>query len=197
MLHLYFIIIIYISELRENILIHVQNIFYESNLNMKCEIIRSLQKLITNFVSIEYIFSIYNISFFLVNFSYIISMYLFNIIIAILNKHIKIIYEYWLWQEYARLIFLQNTNCIYVNSLFSLHICIIVTLQFITVRKTRTWRTGSICIILFATRSIRRFSRDRTCDYNNIRKSYCLWIKHTQLQCHIVIRMFSILWRGI
>lgn len=94
MLHLYFIIIIYISELRENILIHVQNIFYESNLNMKCEIIRSLQKLITNFVSIEYIFSIYNISFFLVNFSYIISMCLFNIIITILNKHIEIIYEY-------------------------------------------------------------------------------------------------------
>ncbi|XP_012064382.1 PREDICTED: centromere protein I-like [Atta cephalotes] len=38
-----------VTELRENILIHVQNIFYESNLNMKCEIIRSLQKLITNF----------------------------------------------------------------------------------------------------------------------------------------------------
>ncbi|KYM99332.1 Centromere protein I [Cyphomyrmex costatus] len=36
------------SELRENILIHIQNIFYESNLNMKCEIIRSVQKLITN-----------------------------------------------------------------------------------------------------------------------------------------------------
>ncbi|KYN33930.1 Centromere protein I [Trachymyrmex septentrionalis] len=38
-----------VTELRENILIHVQNIFYESSLNMKCEIIRSLQKLITNF----------------------------------------------------------------------------------------------------------------------------------------------------
>ncbi|XP_018364933.1 PREDICTED: centromere protein I-like [Trachymyrmex cornetzi] len=37
-----------VTELRENILIHVQNIFYESSLNMKCEIIRSLQKLITN-----------------------------------------------------------------------------------------------------------------------------------------------------
>ncbi|XP_011051637.1 PREDICTED: centromere protein I-like [Acromyrmex echinatior] len=38
-----------VTELRENILIHVQNIFYESSLNMKCEIIRSVQKLITNF----------------------------------------------------------------------------------------------------------------------------------------------------
>ncbi|XP_018394286.1 PREDICTED: centromere protein I-like [Cyphomyrmex costatus] len=37
-----------VTELRENILIHIQNIFYESNLNMKCEIIRSVQKLITN-----------------------------------------------------------------------------------------------------------------------------------------------------
>ncbi|XP_011158233.1 centromere protein I [Solenopsis invicta] len=37
-----------VTELRENILIHVQNIFYESSLNMKCKIIRSLQKLITN-----------------------------------------------------------------------------------------------------------------------------------------------------
>ncbi|XP_018316696.1 centromere protein I [Mycetomoellerius zeteki] len=37
-----------VTELRENILLHVQNIFYESSLNVKCEIIRSLQKLITN-----------------------------------------------------------------------------------------------------------------------------------------------------
>ncbi|XP_012527301.1 centromere protein I [Monomorium pharaonis] len=37
-----------VTELRENILIHVQNIFYESSLDIKCEIIRSLQKLITN-----------------------------------------------------------------------------------------------------------------------------------------------------
>ncbi|XP_011863308.1 PREDICTED: centromere protein I-like [Vollenhovia emeryi] len=37
-----------VTELQENILIHVQNIFYESNLNMKCKIIQSLQKLITN-----------------------------------------------------------------------------------------------------------------------------------------------------
>ncbi|TGZ53483.1 Uncharacterized protein DBV15_09939 [Temnothorax longispinosus] len=37
-----------VTELRENILIHVQNIFYESSLNVKCEIIRSLQKLMTN-----------------------------------------------------------------------------------------------------------------------------------------------------
>ncbi|XP_032664424.1 centromere protein I-like [Odontomachus brunneus] len=36
------------AELRENILVHVQNIFYESNLNMKCEIIQSLRKLIIN-----------------------------------------------------------------------------------------------------------------------------------------------------
>ncbi|XP_070516932.1 centromere protein I isoform X2 [Cardiocondyla obscurior] len=37
-----------VTELRENILIHLENIFYESNLNMKCEIIKSVQKLITN-----------------------------------------------------------------------------------------------------------------------------------------------------
>ncbi|XP_012235720.1 centromere protein I-like [Linepithema humile] len=39
--------IISIDEL-QNILIYVQNIFYESNLYMKCEIIKSLWKLITN-----------------------------------------------------------------------------------------------------------------------------------------------------
>ncbi|KAL6258147.1 hypothetical protein P5V15_010070 [Pogonomyrmex californicus] len=37
-----------VTELQENILIHVENIFYESNLTIKCEIIKSLQKLITN-----------------------------------------------------------------------------------------------------------------------------------------------------
>ncbi|XP_011703311.1 PREDICTED: centromere protein I-like [Wasmannia auropunctata] len=37
-----------VTELRENILIHVQNMFYESSLNVKCEIIKSLRKLITN-----------------------------------------------------------------------------------------------------------------------------------------------------
>ncbi|EZA56256.1 Centromere protein I [Ooceraea biroi] len=37
-----------VAELRENILIHVQNIFAESSLEMKCEIIKSLRKLITN-----------------------------------------------------------------------------------------------------------------------------------------------------
>ncbi|XP_014473444.1 PREDICTED: centromere protein I-like [Dinoponera quadriceps] len=37
-----------IAELRENILMHVQNIFYESDLSMKCEIIKSLRKLIVN-----------------------------------------------------------------------------------------------------------------------------------------------------
>ncbi|KAL6449229.1 hypothetical protein ACFW04_000706 [Cataglyphis niger] len=37
-----------VADLRENILIHVQNIFYASNLSMKCEIIKCLQKLITN-----------------------------------------------------------------------------------------------------------------------------------------------------
>lgn len=45
-----------ILDLRENILMHVHNIFYESSLSMKCEIIKSLQKLITNLVRI------YNIS---------------------------------------------------------------------------------------------------------------------------------------
>ncbi|XP_020282926.1 centromere protein I-like isoform X2 [Pseudomyrmex gracilis] len=37
-----------VTELRENILIHVRNIFFESTLAMKCEIIKSLGKLITN-----------------------------------------------------------------------------------------------------------------------------------------------------
>ncbi|KAM0733058.1 Centromere protein I [Formica fusca] len=37
-----------VADLRENILIHVQNIFYASSLSMKCEIIKCLQKLITN-----------------------------------------------------------------------------------------------------------------------------------------------------
>ncbi|XP_072766560.1 centromere protein I isoform X2 [Anoplolepis gracilipes] len=37
-----------VADLRENILIHVQNIFYESSLSMKCKIIKCLQKLITN-----------------------------------------------------------------------------------------------------------------------------------------------------
>ncbi|CAL1684747.1 unnamed protein product [Lasius platythorax] len=37
-----------VADLQENILIHVHNIFYESSLPMKCEIIKCLQKLITN-----------------------------------------------------------------------------------------------------------------------------------------------------
>ncbi|GAB1860999.1 Centromere protein I-like [Camponotus japonicus] len=37
-----------VTDLRENILIHIHNIFYESSLSMKCEIIKSLRKLITN-----------------------------------------------------------------------------------------------------------------------------------------------------
>ncbi|XP_011632036.1 uncharacterized protein LOC105423816, partial [Pogonomyrmex barbatus] len=45
-----------VTELQENILIHVENIFYESNLTIKCEIIKSLQKLITNLVRIAYYF---------------------------------------------------------------------------------------------------------------------------------------------
>nr|XP_033195550.1 centromere protein I-like isoform X1 [Bombus vancouverensis nearcticus] len=41
-----------ISDLQEKILVHVQNMFYESTLSMKCEIIRTLKMLITNlFVS--------------------------------------------------------------------------------------------------------------------------------------------------
>lgn len=44
------------SELQENILIHVRNIFFESTLDMKCEIIKSLQKLITNLVRVNIVF---------------------------------------------------------------------------------------------------------------------------------------------
>lgn len=44
-----------VADLQENILIHVYNIFYESSLPMKCEIIKCLQKLITNlFVKKEF-----------------------------------------------------------------------------------------------------------------------------------------------
>lgn len=51
------ITVLLILDLRENILIHVQNIFYASSLYMKCEVIKCLQKLITNLVRI-YIFAI-------------------------------------------------------------------------------------------------------------------------------------------
>lgn len=47
-----------ILDLQENILIHVHNIFYESSLPMKCEIIKCLQKLITNLVRIHNISTI-------------------------------------------------------------------------------------------------------------------------------------------
>lgn len=50
--------VLLILDLRENILIHVHNIFHESSLSMKCEIIKSLQKLITNLVRIYNIFAI-------------------------------------------------------------------------------------------------------------------------------------------
>ncbi|KAK1138121.1 hypothetical protein K0M31_002605 [Melipona bicolor] len=41
-----------ITDLQENILVHVQNMFYESTLSVKCEIIRTLKMLIVNlFVS--------------------------------------------------------------------------------------------------------------------------------------------------
>ncbi|KZC12731.1 Centromere protein I, partial [Dufourea novaeangliae] len=39
-----------VSDLQENVLVHVQNIYYESSLITKCEIIRTLRILITNLV---------------------------------------------------------------------------------------------------------------------------------------------------
>lgn len=37
-------------DLQEKILVHVQNMFYESSLMIKCEIIKTLKILITNLV---------------------------------------------------------------------------------------------------------------------------------------------------
>ncbi|PBC28501.1 Centromere protein I [Apis cerana cerana] len=42
-----------ISDLQEKILVHVQNMFYESSLMIKCEIIKTLKILITNLINIK------------------------------------------------------------------------------------------------------------------------------------------------
>lgn len=76
-----------ILDLRENILIHVQNIFYASSLSMKCEIIKCLQKLITNLVRIYNIFAI-GITFSL----YLLCTHIYILSYTQINKYIRIIH---------------------------------------------------------------------------------------------------------